>query len=401
MLSIAIFQYLIIACTNPTNDSGQHSPFSLEEQGHLDYMSLDISVPIEEDSSNQYRYDEATIRFGETLFSSTILSKNGEIACASCHQIDNYFTDSLSLSQGLQTTRRSAPTLLGLQRQRWFNWDGACDSAWCQAIGPLEKDGEMGTSRIALAHTILEHYKTDYEAIFGTLPPNIADWPTEGKPTMEEWEQISESIQIDSTQILVNVAKAIDAYEYTLSPPKRRLDDFFEQYREDQQSAFDFLSSVEQKGLDLFLNEGRCVLCHAGPTLSNGEFHNIGLGMRDWLDPLDIGRYDGIDSLRNSTFNSAGIWSDDSEGIKAKRISRLNQKTEQLGQFKTPTLREIGNTAPYMHGGHFETLDEVLHFYSNLDEEPTHGHRDETLQIQDWTEEDIDALLAFLAMTSE
>ena len=398
---MTIFPYIMTACTSPVNDSAEYSLFSKEEQGHLDYMSLDISVSIEEDNSNQYRYNEAAIRFGETLFSSTILSKNGEIACSSCHQIDNAFTDSLALSQGLQTTGRSAPTLMGLQRQRWFNWDGACDSAWCQAIGPLEKDGEMGTSRVALAHTIFEHYKDDYEDIFGSLPTNISDWPNEGKPTMEDWNEISESIQIDSTQILVHVAKAIDAYEYTLLPPKRRLDDFFELYREDQQEAFDFLSPLEQKGLDLFLNEGRCVLCHAGPTLSNGEFHNIGLGIRDWLDPLDIGRYNGIDTLRNNAFNSAGIWSDDPEGVKAKRISRLNQKTEQLGQFKTPTLREIEHTAPYMHGGHFETLEEVLHFYSNLDEEPTQGHRDETLQIQDWTDEDIDALLAFLSMTSE
>ena len=63
-----------------------------------------------------------------------------------------------------------------------------------------------------------------------------------------------------------------------------------------------------------------------GSTLSNGEFHNIGLGERTWLEPLDIGRYDGIDMLRANEFNSAGQWSDEPEGIKSNQISRLNQR---------------------------------------------------------------------------
>jgi cytochrome c peroxidase len=400
MNTISLF---VFSCTSSPLDSATNAPFSIEEQSHINFMLIAPSEPIESDNSNAYRYNSSAISFGEILFSDTSLSKDGDLSCGSCHQKENHFTDSLAQSSGLETTKRSAPTLFGLQRQRWFNWDGACDSAWCQAIGPLENDGEMGTSRVALAHVIYENHKEDYESIFGDMPIDIPQWPIVGKPQMDAWEEIPEAIQFESTKILVNIAKSIDAYEYTLTPPKRRFDDFLDMYRTDHQLAYDSLSDIEKHGFDLFLNEGRCVLCHSGSTLSNGEFHNIGLGERTWLDPLDIGRYEGIDLLRENVFNSAGIWSDDQDGIKAKRISRLNQNTEQLAQFKTPTLREISHTAPYMHGGHFETLDQVLHYYSNLEEEeePVHGHRDETLQKQDWDSHDIDALIAFLRMASE
>ena len=86
------------------------------------------------------------------------------------------------------------------------------------------------------------------------------------------------------------------------------------------------------------------------------------MGERTWLEPLDIGRYDGIDMLRANEFNSAGQWSDEPEGIKSNRILASIKRPNNLGQFKTPTLREVLHTGPYMHGGHFETLEEVLHF---------------------------------------
>lgn len=401
MLSVNAIVFGFISCTPQQKDSGETSPFTLEEQAHLNYMLIQPSEPIEADETNMYRNNPDAISFGELLFSATDLSKNGEISCASCHQYENHFTDALAQSTGLEITKRSAPTLIGLQRQRWFNWDGSCDSAWCQAIGPLEKDDEMGSSRVAISHVVFEKYKQEYESIFGPLPSNIDSWPVSGKPSVEGWSDLSEEVQIESTRIMVNIAKSIDAFEHTLSPPQRRFDEFLDLYKSDHQQAYDSLTSIEKHGLDLFLNEGRCVLCHSGSTLSNGEFHNIGLGERTWLEPLDIGRYDGIDMLRANEFNSAGQWSDEPEGIKSNRISRLNQKTEQLGQFKTPTLREVLHTGPYMHGGHFETLEEVLHFYVNLNEEPVHGHRDETLQPLDWSSEDIDAILAFLQMTSE
>ena len=401
MLSINVVVICSISCTPKQLDSGDPSPFSMEEQGHLNFMLIQPSEPIEPDATNIYRNNPEAISFGELLFSSPDLSSNGEISCASCHQYENHFTDALAQSKGLDITNRSAPTLIGLQRQRWFNWDGSCDTAWCQAIGPLEKDGEMGSSRIAISRLVFEKHKQEYESIFGPLPSDINSWPNSGKPSMEGWSDLSQDVQMESTRIIVNIAKSIDAFEYTLDPPHRRFDEFLDLYKSDHQKAYDSLTSQERHGLDLFLNEGRCVLCHSGSTLSNGEFHNIGLGERTWLEPLDLGRYDGIDILRANEFNSAGQWSDEPTGIKSNRISRLNQKTEQLGQFKTPTLREVNHTGPYMHGGHFDTLEEVLQYYVNLDEEPVHGHRDETLQPLDWSSDDIDAILAFLQMASE
>ena len=81
-------------------------------------------------------------------------------------------------------------------------------------------------------------------------------------------------------------------------------------------------------------------------------------------------------------------------------MHRLNQATEQLGQYKTPGLRQLSETAPYMHGGHFNTLEEVVSHYGSVAEEPAHGHREELLQERDWTGEEEKALVQFLLLLS-
>ena len=141
-------------------------------------------------------------------------------------------------------------------------------------------------------------------------------------------------------------------------------------------------------------------MCHSGPLFTNLEFHNIGLPTPDWMNEEDMGRYTGIDLLRESPFNAAQIWSDAPDGEKAQRIPRLTQKTEQLGQFKTPHLRELIKTAPYMHGGHFVSLREVIEHYANPVDIPLFGHREELIQAKMWSEEEKEALLSFLELLS-
>ena len=105
--------------------------------------------------------------------------------------------------------------------------------------------------------------------------------------------------------------------------------------------------------------------------------------------------------LQESEFNAEGIWSDSPDGDRAMRVDRLVQSTEQLAQFKTPTLRNLSQTAPYMHGGHFETLEDVLKHYSKLEESTLQGHSDEVLAPLNWTDTEMEAMLAFLRLLDD
>ena len=105
--------------------------------------------------------------------------------------------------------------------------------------------------------------------------------------------------------------------------------------------------------------------------------------------------------LQDSEFNARGIWSDSPDGERAMRVNRLVQSPEQLAQFKTPTLRNLTQTAPYMHGGHFETLEEVIEHYSTLEESALQGHSDEVLAPLNWTETEIEAMVAFLHLLDD
>lgn len=359
----------------------------------------------EKDASNLWDGDSTAIAFGEELFFSTALSSE-EIACATCHDPEKGFSDGLPLSDGVGQTGRHAPHIYEQSTQTWFFWDGRCDSLWCQAAGPIEAGGEMDSSRTEVGFSVLEdsELKEMYENLFGALP-DMSTWPRQARPDSDEtspqaeaWATMSEEEQYSATEILINAAKAIAAFEATIETPESDIDSFASLYRQDETGALESLTKAQDLGLRLFVGKGNCHFCHSGSSFTNGEFHNIGLGARDWLSDTDNGRYLGIEALQENPFNRQGIWSDSTEDQLADRISRLSQTTEQLGQFKVPSLRNVKNTAPYMHGGHFETLEEVVQFYINADETPIQGHREELLVQQDWSQEEIDALVAFLEM---
>jgi cytochrome c peroxidase len=163
------------------------------------------------------------------------------------------------------------------------------------------------------------------------------------------------------------------------------------------------LSDSQKRGLKLFLGEAGCLDCHTGAMFTNFEFHNLGLAPRAWLAAEDLGRYAGIEQVKSDPFNAGGDFSDAPASSKAAELDFLARQPENEGQFKTPTLRNVELTAPYMHGGHFETLEEVVRFYSELDESPVLvGHRDETLERLDLDDQQVTDLVAFLkALTGQ
>ena len=126
------------------------------------------------------------------------------------------------------------------------------------------------------------------------------------------------------------------------------------------------LSELEREGSRIFRGSANCTACHVGPNLTDEEFHNTGVAWR--TEPLDPGRHD------------------------------VTGKKEDLGAFKTPTLREVARTAPYMHDGSLATLEAVVEFYDGGGE--ANPHLDRRIRPLNLTEEEKSALVAFLKALS-
>jgi cytochrome c peroxidase len=122
--------------------------------------------------------------------------------------------------------------------------------------------------------------------------------------------------------------------------------------------------AAAKRGLKLFVGAARCELCHSGPAFSDGQFHNLGLSLTSG-EVLDPGREFGIRGVRADPFNGVGTFSDaPGRSSVRERLAFLPDPQSQAGAFKTPTLREVAQTAPYMHDGRFTDLEQVMGFYS-------------------------------------
>ncbi|MGB8168609.1 MAG: cytochrome c peroxidase [Chthoniobacteraceae bacterium] len=325
--------------------------------------------------TNAVADNPAAARLGQRLFFDAQLSANGAVACATCHNPAHGFSDPKTLSAGLGTTERHSMALWNVAHQRWFYWSGRKDSLWAQAIQPLLHSAEMGSSPERLFAVLSGDagMKYEYEAIFGPLPASAnADTPS-------------------ADRLLSHFGKVIEAYERRIVSTDAPFDRFVEMLRSGKVRTAP-ISESAQRGLQLFVGRGRCVLCHAGPNFSDGEFHNLGLPGA----LVDQGRFAGIMDVREDRFNGLGAFSDDRSPETNIKLRYLTVKPNHLGEFKTPTLRNVAQTAPYMHHGHFATLREVLDFYSELPGETVFGHREETLQPRHFTEGEKADLEAFL-----
>ncbi|MFI4948821.1 MAG: cytochrome-c peroxidase [Alphaproteobacteria bacterium] len=311
---------------------------------------------------------------GQFLFFDARLSANGEIACATCHQPAHGFTDGQTVAKGLAPGRRHTPSLLNTAFNRWFFWDGRADSLWSQALQPLEGARELGGDRLHIAHLIAADpaLAIAYRQVFGQLPP-LADEarfppharpdPDSQSPLARSWEAMTPADRAAIDRVFSNLGKATEAYVRKLISGPSPFDTYVEGLRTGDPGKQAVLSPAARRGLKLFVGPAHCAACHTGPAFSDGEFHNLGLPLLPGEVP-DPGRAAGIALARADIFNEAGPFSDEpSETIK-RRLQFLPSPRSQLGAFKTPSLRNVATTAPYMHDGRFATLPQVLEFYA-------------------------------------
>ena len=328
-------------------------------------------------------------RLGQMFFFDERLSKDGTVACATCHSPFHGFADVEATSLGGGRGTRNAPTLLNVSYNKWQFWDGRADSLWSQALIALEGEKEQAGTRLQYAHLIKRLYQKEYESVFGVLP-NLADrtrFPLTGKPGDVSFDNMSDKDKIAVNTVFANIGKAIEAYERLLISRNAP----FDQYVAGDLSA---ISSEAKRGLEIFIGKGQCTLCHNSPNFTDNDFHNVGVPQGRL--PEDTGRYDGIKQLLENPFNGGGIYSDNPE-VSIRTLDLLEPTQQHKGRFKTPTLRNIALTAPYFHTGGYPTILSILRF--NGSEIPTTeyvGMRDDTRQPLSLNEQEVNDLDEFL-----
>lgn len=331
------------------------------------------------DPTNRWADDPKAAAFGRGLFNEPRLSRNGEVSCATCHQPDRGFADGRRVAVGLGTGTRHTQTLLDAAHQRWLTWDGRADSLWSQALHPFQNPLEMGLAPSEVVERLrsIEPLRAQYESLFGPLPA-AGD---------------AQGVDVAFAQL----GKAIAAFERTLVTGPSAFDRWLDRVRGGDDSATAEFGAAARRGATLFVGKADCVRCHAGPLLSDGEFHMIGVPTPDGGAPTDRGRLDGIERLKVDRFNAAGAHSDAPDGSQAKVTRATVADPDAWGRFRTPSLRVAADTPPYMHQGQLATLEDVVRFYDTLDGATSLDHHAErVLEPLGLTESQRKDLVAFL-----
>jgi cytochrome c peroxidase len=351
--------------------------WSAEQVAAIDALRLSNLKPLPPDPSNQYADDERAAAFGQKLFFDRRFSSNGAVACQTCHLPSLDFQDGKPLADGVGTTTRRTMTIVGTAYSPWLFWDGRKDSQWAQALGPMENAVEHGGNRTQYAHLVAEHYRAEYEALFGPLP-NLEHLPANAGPVTDAtartaWKGMSEQDRDAVTRIYVNMGKAIAAYERKLVPGPARFDEYADAVMNGDTAKMQAVFSAdEEAGLRLFIGKANCTNCHNGPLFTNNDFHNTGVPADPNL-PEDTGRALGAVQVLADEFNCLSEHSDADEKDCAELRFMIAEGEELVRQYKPPSLRNVAERGPYMHAGQFETLERVLEHYSTAPDAPA-GH---------------------------
>jgi len=322
----------------------------------------------------------AKIALGDRLFHDVRFSATGEVSCATCHEASKAFTDSpLKVSQGIRklTGTRNAPTVLNSAYFETLFWDGRSPTLEDQALHPFVNPVEMALKDhepiLKIVRTDPEYAKA-FQAIFGKTGERI---------TMRE------------------VTQAIAAFERAQIAGDAPFDRWFYGGEEDA------LTEQQKRGYRLFVNEARCVSCHVieqtTALFTNNRFHNVGVGINDIQK--DVPELAGEFLHAKATLAEVDV-----KVLTDARTSELGRFAvtrlfDDLGSFKTPTLRNIALTPPYMHDGSLKTLRDVMVHYNNggvtKEGDPVNDFLSGGIRPLNLTEEQIDDVVAFMeALTS-
>jgi len=356
------------------SESGPHGAMPIQEQQQrLDQLirrSIDPPSGIDTVAwatiymlqGNELTADRVAL--GRKLYFDTRLSKDGTLACATCHDVSRGFTDHRSVSEGIgdHLGKRSAPTTMNAALLQSQFWDGRAPSLEEQAKLPILNPIEMGHPDAASAMAAVNTdpaYAELFRKAYGR-DPNYED-----------------------------LGRAIANFERTLI----FLDAPFDRFAAGDTKA---LSPAAQRGLALFNGKARCVSCHmmnsSNPLGTDNLFHNIGVSARKQNFETLAGQALAVlkDGSNTEELDKLAVETDMSE------LGRflVTKKREDIGAFKTEQLRNVGLTAPYMHDGSLKTLWDVMDHYNKGGE--TNAYLDGGIEPLNLSESEIDDVVAFL-----
>jgi cytochrome c peroxidase len=328
------------------------------------------------DSTNRLADNVSAAALGNRLFNDKGLSSCGTISCASCHGGAGKTVETATVMGCGGPTGRNPPTTLNADYNRWFMWDGRADRLWNQALLPMTSPIEMNSNATIVRARLNAEYSGAYMELFNKSPDQTGD-----------------------DELLANVGKVLQAYERTTNRTNAPFDEDVKRFiaaaeagTEQQDPAY--------LGLKTYFRKGQCIVCHKGVTMSDNLFHNIGVKDSSSSAP---GQLAAVQPLLDWKFNAAGAFSDNRTGLDASRLESVrsdlaNKSFELEGAYKTPTLRNIALTGPYMHTGELATLDDVVEFYDKGGEAPGSfvGTRTETIKKLELSKEEKAALLKLL-----
>jgi len=310
-------------------------PLAADEVKLPDSQDLLGLPPVPVPADNPLTLEKA--RLGRKLFEDKRFSADGTISCAHCHKPELAFQDGLPVSEGIgdQKGTRNAPTVINAAYFITQFWDGRRKTLEVQSKDPFVNP--------------IEHGLKDHKPIVDIVRGN-----------RDYQQRFRQAFGLEPSQITIDhVAQAIASFERTVVAGDSHFDRY--QFGGDKNA----LSASAIRGLAIFHGKGRCASCHVieGSTalFTDNRFHNLGVG----FDRIEARLAEIIAAFRKAKQANRDI---DKTILTQAEISELGRfavtgELEDIGRFKTPTLRNIALTAPYMHDGSLKTLEEVVDFY--------------------------------------
>lgn len=335
------------------------------------FISLSSSQVSEVVSTSGKRLSRV-IALGRALYFDKRLSLDGTLSCAACHDPATAFAskDVLAIGISNQVGTRNVPTVLNAVFADSYFWDGRTTSLEEQAKQPLLNPAEMGMqNEAALVRRLssIDEYRRKFRQLF----------PREGI-TLE------------------TVAKAIAAYERTLRSGSAP----FDRFMAGDKNA---ITDAQRNGWELFKGKAKCVECHthmsAKPLFTDFKFHNTGIAAKDQDFASLARRAEQLVSRIGQIDRESGVLAHNLEFSDLGRFL-VTRHPRDIGAFRTPALREVELTGPYMHNGSLKTLLDVLRFYNAGGTK--NPNLDGKMSELNLTEEEMSDLVEFLrALTSD
>ncbi|MGH1350562.1 MAG: cytochrome-c peroxidase [Methyloligellaceae bacterium] len=331
------------------------------------------------DPANRFSGNKKAIELGRRLFFDKRLSISANISCATCHNPKTGWTDSLARGRGINLLDRNTQSIVNARFNRWFGWGGSNDNLWAQSIRPIIDSSEMGGTADHLSKVIAGD--KDLNSLYTELS---------GHPAKEQ----------SSDVVIVNIGKILATFQETIVSPVTSFDKFRDALEAKDLQQASAYPEAAQRGAAIFVGKGRCSICHAGPLFTSGEFHNIGISYFVEKGRVDPGRHSGITKLRSSPWTLAGQYSDDPEKSGAWASQQVLSLHRNFGEFRIPSLRNLTGTAPYMHNGSLETLEDVVSHYSEINLDRLHADGEQILKPLNLSQREVADLVTFLKTLS-